>query len=223
MTYSDTSGPSNFWNWAQYNFHRLPRAYGFDPHGLVNVKGLITTGTSYAFNTVGNHPITWVSMCFVGTRGSVNWTANCTSSTTSAISTPSFFFGRYSTLSAYGISAQNQPGSATISAIALWALSAHRFNSAAGLALTNPQTCSMLTAACPMYSAYKFQTTDKSNITAASSEDDSQLNSFVLNVRSFNGGWNGFELYAAIGTDFNVHLFLNVPTLWVYTTDPLPA
>jgi len=207
----------------EYIFHRLPRVYGFDPHGLVNVKGLITTGTSYSFNTVGNHPITWVSMCFVGTRGSVNWTANCVTGSITAASSPSLLLGRYSTLAAYGVSSQVAPGSSTISAVALWALAAHRFNSAAGLALTNPTTCSMLTAACPMYSAYKFQTTDKNNITAPTSEDDSQLNAFVLSVRSFCSGNNGFELYAAIGTDFNVHLFLNVPTLWVYTTDPVPA
>jgi hypothetical protein len=222
--YIDTIDPANQFNWVQYNFHRLPRAYGYDPNGLGAAKGLITTGTNYQFNSVGNHPITWVSMCFVGTRGSVNWTANCVTSSITSSSSPSFSIGRYSTLANYTRYAYTTPGS-TIddNTVALWTLKAHRYNSAAGLALTNTTTCSMLTAACPMYSAYKFQTTDKVNISAASSQDDSQLNSFVINVRSFCTGRNGYEMYAAIGTDFSVHMFLNVPTLWVYTADPTPA
>jgi hypothetical protein len=223
VNYNDTQGPANSFNWTQYNFHRLPRAYGFDPNGMNTVKGLITTGTNYQFNIVGNHPITWVSMCFVGTRGSVNWTANCVTGSIISSSTPSFSIGRYSTLATYLLTAFGSPGTGiSTGTVALWALKAFRYNSAAGLALTNPTTCSMLTAACPMYSAYKFQTTDKGNISAATSQDDSQLNSFVLNARNFCGGNNGFELYAAIGTDFNVHLFLNVPTLWVYTADATP-
>lgn len=222
-TWYDVGSPSSLLSWTSYIFHRLPRTYGFDPAGVNSAKGLNVPVTTFPFNMVSNHPITWVSMCFVGTRGSVNWTANCVTGSTTSSSTPSFSIGRRSTLAAYGIVAETVPTIVTSGGFASWALLAHRFNSAAGLALTNPTTCSMLTAACPMYSAYKFQTTDKINITAPSSEDDSQLNAFILNARTFCGGLNGFELYAAIGTDFNLHFFLNVPTLWVYATDPVAA
>jgi hypothetical protein len=222
-TWFDNVNPAQQESHTRYVFHRLPRAYGYDPNGVNTAKGLVTTATTYPFNMTSNHPITWVSMCFIATRGSVNWTANCVTNFAQPSSSPSFSIARWSILASYGITAQLQPTVASTSGIAYWALIAHRFGSAAGLALTNPMTCAMLTAACPMYSAYKFQTTDKLNITAASSQDDSQLNAFVLNARTFCGGQNGFEMYAAIGTDFNLHFFLNVPTLWVYTADPVPV
>lgn len=195
-------------------FHRLPVAYGFDPAGPSSAKGQIVTATNFPFNYASNHPITWVSMCFVGTRGSVNWTANVSMQTSSATGLNSVVIARNGGLASYGF-AVTAPPATDANALANWTLSEMGASNAAGLALTNQFTNAMLNVSCPMYSAFKFQTTDKFNLTAPTSQDDAQNNSFVLHARTYNNVTPVVELYAGAGTDFTVHLFLNVPTLYV--------
>nr|APG77365.1 hypothetical protein [Shahe picorna-like virus 4] len=196
-------------------FHRLPVAYGFDPAGPSSAKGQIVSASNFPFNYVSNHPITWVSMCFVGTRGSVNWTTNVSMQTSLATGLNTVVIARNGGLASYGY-AVTAPPATDSNALANWTLSEMGAGNAAGLALTNQFTNAMLNVSCPMYSAFKFQTTDKFNLTAPTSQDDAQNNSFVLHARTYNNVTPAVELYAGAGTDFTVHLFLNVPTLYVH-------
>jgi hypothetical protein len=216
------TNPANLMASTTHTFHRLPKAYGYDFSGNNTAKGVLAPTVTFKFNMVANHPITWVSMAFVGTRGSVHWTASSVTGSITSAAAPSLAIARSTGLATYS-TVVNSPSSLTTTITTAWLLKALRYNSFGGLAYTNTTTNAMVTASCPMYSAYKFQTTDKQNLTAPSSQDDSQQNAFVVQARTYCGGVYGFELYAAAGTDFNLHFFLNVPTLWVYQADPVPV
>jgi hypothetical protein len=57
-------------------FQRLPRPYGYTALGLSRADGTIVPASNFGFNYVRVHPITWVKSCFLGYKGSTNWTFN---------------------------------------------------------------------------------------------------------------------------------------------------
>jgi len=185
------------------------------------MRGLLAPGTSFTFNNAAVHPINWVSSAFIGTRGSVNWTfaPSSNSSLTSAVTL--LTVARLSGLVNYGQSSAVAPTTANPgSSLAAFMLAARRTSNSGALAVTVPQVNAMINVACPMYSAYKFQTTDKANITATTSQDDSAIQAFNATLYVANAQRACFEAFAAIGTDFGVHFFLNVPTFYVYSGVP---
>lgn len=221
ITLAPDTNSAAAWSYHRYSFHRLPRAYGYDPAGVHVMRGLLAPGTSFTFNNAAVHPINWVSSAFIGTRGSVNWTfaPSSNSSLTSAVTL--LTVARLSGLVNYGQSSAVAPTTANPgSSLAAFMLAARRTSNSGALAVTVPQVNAMINVACPMYSAYKFQTTDKANITATTSQDDSAIQAFNATLYVANAQRACFEAFAAIGTDFGVHFFLNVPTFYVYSGVP---
>lgn len=80
----------------------------------------------------------------------------------------------------------------------------------------------------PNYSRYKFQSTNPVNNNQGVSGDGSNLDRFVLQgtfptpVSLTNGNPAMLHSYAAIGVDFGLYYFLNVPTFYVYSSAPTP-
>jgi len=59
------------------NMSKFPPPFGYmTAGGLDSAYGLITPGNAYLFNWVPTHPLTYLSLCYVGQRGSVNWSTN---------------------------------------------------------------------------------------------------------------------------------------------------
>lgn len=204
-------------------FMRTPLAYGFDPNGQYTAKGLIATTTTFPFNEVQVHPISWVSMCFLGQRGSINWTFNVES----ASPIKSLSVGRNSgtqTIATGGASLAG--GSPSVNSD--WYVSTAQFYNvtASGNALTNQLTNGGLNVQCPMYSAYKFNTTYPGNSSTTSyGQDDSAYQLLKLNMLYNSTTSPAVQLiqYAAIGTDWSALFFLNVPTIFVYASNPVPV
>lgn len=96
----------------------------------------------------------------------------------------------------------------------------------AGMALTHQATNAGLSVLCPMYSAYRFESTNPYRINDRSSADDADHDGLTLEVATVGNSpiatadvriWK----YVSIGTDFNLHFFLNVPTIYILATDPV--
>jgi hypothetical protein len=201
------------------NFFRMPPAFGYDANGIHQAKGLAVPATTFQFNWVGQSYLNWVAQCFLGYRGSVSWCVNVDAATqirnislarVTAATTVSTSALATASLTASGLSGFNVSGSAI-----------SRFTGT-GQAITNQLVQPVLVANNPMYSAYKMNATTPANATGPLGVDDTTRQALRLNI-SYNGGSVSFmtgALYAAAGTDWSCHFFLNVPTIRVYSNYP---
>lgn len=207
-------------------FYKYPLTYGYDPSGINTAKGLITTATSYPFNYASNNPINWIMMCFIGVRGSMNWTINAASAGvlnhvrvnrlsgdeyTAATSTffhPSFVnnnttsYNKYMNLSA-GVG---------------------------GSALVHQRTQAGLSVILPQYNPAKFVSANPAYraIINPTNLDYTRYEAFSLEIdMTAQGGTNAnadtkIFYYCSAGNDFSPLFFLNVPTVYVYASYPAP-
>lgn len=213
---SSTSVIPNGYSLYQKRFTKLPPDYGFDPNGLHLATGLIAPGP-FKFNFVYKTPINWFLPAFVAYRGSVNWTFN-----TDVAQLPGHVRVYRSNQS--GIPASEQlvfRTNANNSITASWFI-ANSDSGAAGQALTNTNTNTGLSVSCPNYSKYRFQSTSPSTATLPLAIDDSALDEFVYEMgTNFTVASLRLWSYVGVGTDFGAYYFLNVPTMWQYSTTPI--
>lgn len=211
--------------WSTWMVGRLPPCPGYDVGGLDSAHGLVATGSTFAYNYSKLHPITYISAPFIGVRGSVihhyNFTrgrpiqhlrvVRCPHSITTALSE--------------NFSAINGATPATTAYNALLYVS----GGSSGHALTNQQTQAGLSVSMPYYSNLKFSSAAPVRGSTFATSDGSAYDTFLLET-IFDDTLtdnNRRDLllcdYASIGTDFTVHFFLNVPTLFRYASVPVPT
>jgi len=203
---------------SQKIFTKMPPMYGFDPYGQNSAKGLVTTASNFPFNFTQPHPLNWVCPAFVAYRGSVNWTFNAAYPSEinhlRVARTPDAVH----VLPGLLTEKARQGAGATGSSIAQAALSC--IPGAAGSALTTQLTNAGLNVQCPMYTNTRFQSTAPKYTMHPSATDGALYDTYVLEVssRSDQQGSLGALLwtYAAAGTDFGLHFFLNVPSWILY-------
>ena len=198
--------------------------FGWDPSGLNTANKQLSVGTgNFTFSFM--HPYNYLSPAFVGQRGSMQLTVNVQG------------LSEVSHIRIYrqpNVSGDNFSQSATQVAVGSGS-SAARFyvnnldNGAAGQALTNQNTNSGLTVQMPNYTQYKFQTTDPTAIVTNPTRTGNDIDAHVIET-SFTpaspyvgapGQTNIFSKqwrYYGVGTDFNLHWLLNVPTYWNYAS-----
>jgi len=98
----------------------------------------------------------------------------------------------------------------------------------AGLAITNGNTQTGLNVELPNYSNEKFQTTNPSIAFIGSAVDGSLYDLFQVNMIVKPPADNvnrtvTLHNFCSIGTDFGAYFFLNVPTIFVYSSVPTPV
>nr|ULF99940.1 MAG: hypothetical protein [Marnaviridae sp.] len=201
-------------------FLKIPPDYGYDTNGIHSAKGILVPASNFAFNFVNKTPLTWIMPAFLAYRGSTIWTFN----TCNKLETNHVRVWRSNQAGVPAVENVVAAAKGTVSANARF----YKLNSdsgAAGQAVTNQWTNAGLSVLCPNYGRYRFQSTTLQSGTLPSGQDDSQFDEFVLEVSSdgVSGPDNkGLKVwsYNSIGTDFGLYFFLNVPTLWLYTTLP---
>lgn len=205
-------------------FARMPPNYGFDTAGVDVANGLLVPGSNFAFNYVTNTYLNWIAMCFLGYRGSVNWTVNTSGAIPTKHLSVSRFGGAGTVANALGGSNATSSG-----IIGNFYLNTAALGNASGngMSLTNQLTTACINTANPMYSAYKMNTTSPGNPTAPLGVDDT-INQLLRLHLCWDATVTGnatqrIFYYAAAGTDWSVHFFLNVPTLWRYSGQPPPV
>nr|ULF99925.1 MAG: hypothetical protein 2 [Marnaviridae sp.] len=200
---------------------RMPQTPGYSPIGTENANKVIGVGTA-PYNYVDFTPIAYVSNAFLATRGSLNYTFNFADNTPIK-SLRAVRDSSVDSTATYGVTTVT---TSTINAIARAPLTSIR-SGGAGQALTNQLTQSGLNVQFPMYSRFKFHSTNPLFADQGSPVDGSNVDSLIVYAEyPYPGNISDSYLvntYVGAGTDFSLHYFLNVPTLYLYPSLPTAA
>lgn len=215
-------------------YNRMPPPPGFDPNGRTQAKKLTAPLVTAQYTWSTMHPITWVSRAFIGYRGSINWTSAYACSN---INSPNFMISARSetgvsqfiqnSINDSGITpGAQQKGVLYSNDAAVGLYSGFATCSQAGEAATATNTNGGITINSAWYSQYKFNTTSAvfNSGLSGTPPDDSDLGFLVTKIIKYTFGntENAVVLqHAAIGTDWSVNFFLNVPTSFYYPSIPL--
>ncbi len=231
QTYTNTTATTNALVLMYSRFVRFPRFYGYDPTGLESAKGLVLTGSNFSFNFTAVTPWHIIAPCFVAQRGSAIWHFN--------VDNPQFVNNLSVTRNNYAaytpVNNVSSQALGTTSANAAWYRNIVN-GTGGGTALTNQRTNAGISVLLPNYTPFKFQSTSPSNFSnpptvGTSGDDGSGAETYVLaayhdNTASLSGAASSINTrihsYFGIGTDYNLHYFLNVPTLVLYSGPPVP-
>lgn len=221
--YQDVSFPIN----------RVPRPFGYSPSGWSTAANVVAGSGSSPFNYTRNHPLIQMIACFVGYKGSVNWTFNCR------------YVGDASNRAAVHMSICRKtdrinyvPIGSTFSNSQSKSTVAYHCNDegwmidssgAAGVAITNQLTQAGLSANLPYYNNYKFQVSNLNNLYAANNTGYGVENDYY-NLHVFRKITSGspdndvtIDAYCGTGPDFDFIYFLNCPPLYWRANSPDPV
>jgi len=204
------------------NTSKFPLYYGFDPTGVDGAKGVIATTTNQSFNWAFNSLYNWLAPAFVGQRGSMIKTYNCDGPI--AYGSVRVYRTAPNLLTQVGTTyTHTTPTNYSIASSFYW----NNSNSGgSGQALTSQLTNAGLSVLIPNYNQYRFQSTNPSFVSAPNAADGSAYDGYTVEVSCNDSAgpkasnckiWE----YTCIGTDFNLFMFLNVPTTYLYTATPV--
>lgn len=210
---------------------RMPRGPGYDPEGIHWATKKMLPGPA-PFNFTPLHPLTYVSACFTGYRGSIVHHFNVITQNEDSVES---------------ITAENLP--------ALWTIRATRqgrnrntiaLNNSApsnmsrallgiqdglvrgetgqrGLSLTNPRTQTALSVVSPQYSSWKFRPGYSADADIFPTGVGNEYSSLRITARANCGGadgtvaWPQINAYCAAGVDFTPVYFVSVPLVYAIT------
>lgn len=219
-----TSVATNVWQ-TGYNVHTaMPMHLGYDTSGQYSAKGLITTGTDYPYNYVCQTPLTYISSAFIGYRGSVNYNLTVNGNDSLAMARNMRASRVTNVVATPGYATQDTLGTNQNTTAKWFTIDTSGYITAGGTALSQVLTNNGLNYSCPMYSKYKFLSLDKTSPTLASwAIDDRELFRTDALIPVTSTLRTVQYVHAAIGTDWNCHFFLNVPTFYVMSATPTPT
>lgn len=197
---------------------RLPLYPGFDTDG-VNLANELVGASTAAYNFVAWSPMSWLSLAFVGQRGSIDYYLRPINDAE----------GGHTSI------ARSNSGSNTDFTFS-WVTTAPVFtereisigrSGAAGLAVAHYKVNPCCAASVPMYSRYKFLNNNPLLRTLGSALDatDTDKVAFESVVSRVDTGTTklGSEVYIKAGADFSFIFFRNAPILRLYDSIPTAA
>lgn len=214
---------------ATFPFQRVPKYYGYTGRGGEQAFGTIAPATGFGFNFVRIHPICWLQPCFLGTRGSTNWTFNVVNNDGKS-TVPVMSIGVCRNPDAANNKAYYYAIPGTLSTSSL--MKEHNNSTgverqgAQGMALTNQYTQSGISVNLPYYNRYKFLVNNaflSYNLTD-SGNDEKNTDWFELTVKRgitpATTDSNVFiDTYVGTGPDFDFVFFINCP-VFTYLVPP---
>lgn len=215
--------------YANFPFQRTPKPYGYTVNGGEVANGTLTPGSTFGFNFVRVHPITWIQACFIGTKGSTNWTFNVVNNDQKS-TRPVMSIGVCRSVEAGSNKANYYVIPGTLGTNTLMrennCVSGLERQGAQGMALTNQYTQSGLSVNLPYYSRYKFLA---NNLPQSYSLSDTTLDErnrdwFILTIKrgvevNTTDSNTLIDTYVGTGPDFDLVFFLNCP-VWTYLPAP---
>ena len=219
------SGTNNNFEKRWWILPRNPVYFGYATNGFHEATSL-TAGPNDRFNFVFNNPINWMSICFVGCRGSLNYAVNPIAHFSDELSTP-IWISRF-------LEAPNTAGAGWNRGSSNWGRGVVTLNAdyisgtesgMVGTVLNNQSVGSTLMANVPMYSRFKFQSNNANQRTAGSAEDGTDVDFLrvaYLNIQDTGHVEqdNAIETWLSAGPDFTLVFYLSAPVVWRYTTMP---
>jgi len=198
--------------------YRVPPTYGYDANGLYTYASILA-GANAAFNSTPLNPITWLTPCFVGQRGSINYAVNSTPY--SGTPRAEISVHRVSSVSvANNVIANDGTDPASYAKTSEFKLYTYSKQGTNGSSLQTGQTNQGFEFAVPNMAQYKFQTTNPLNATNHSTSDGSDKDCVKLQIAMVASGTGVIEVYAGAGADFNLIFFLNCPVIYKYQSRP---
>jgi hypothetical protein len=205
------------------DFNKMPPTPGYVTTGPWSANKIVGAGTSN-YNFTQFSFLSYISPAFLVYRGSTNWSFNVHSATT-GVNFKSLRVVK-NNVSANNFGPRTVNYAAANANKGAWGAMTYNHPGSCSSALTNQLTQSGLNVQCPNYSKYKFQSTNPLNANTGVFYDGSNLDAFTLENTYAQGGSAiviDTDIYCAAGTDFSLHFFLNVPTLYVYRSVPTPV
>jgi hypothetical protein len=211
---------------------RFPKGYGFSSYGL-NWADSALVPASKKFNYCANHPLRWVTNCFLGYRGSTNLHINPISNKTDINFLDSVAISRYYDTEILNSTLQNVNrftvtntfgNESTRNRIAVTFTSStvpRKSTGQSGMSLTNTRTQSALSVNVPQYIWTKFMLSNEIATRTTFTGGDEIFDNVEVNSTfsttidgSAEQPWPFFDLYYAAGVDFNPLFFLCTPRLY---------
>jgi len=219
-SYNSTVVSTKGWVSNVARHSRKPLYPGYDPDGIFSAVGL-TSAVSEPYNFVNWTYSNWFEQCYVGQRGSMNWTVMAD------FTTRTIFLSRdddaRTAVADYAV--VNTAGSANANSVAYY----NTVRGSNGLMGTsqNIEPNRTVLAQVPYYAPVKFQNTSAAFRTLGLADDYSDKDNirYGTSYHAYNVSSSGpgmFNLYVAAGTDYSLIFFLNVPTLYKYDSIPVP-
>jgi len=198
---------------------RMPRPRGYTSFGTENVEPTIGVGTKKAFISY-NHPLLWVTSCFAGYRGSVNYTFNVNVQPNSYVPVGSVTIFKPSDQGPY-LSNEGVLKFAVVNethsrAVQFMTGDGEVANGGpGGMVLTNQTTQAGLMANLPYYSRRKFEPWNPYNLygTTGESNEDSYVMKWRRNVTG-NGLNSIVDVACGSGPDFDPVYYINCPPMF---------
>lgn len=198
---------------------RMPRPRGYTSFGTESVEPTIGVGTKKAFICY-NHPLLWVTSCFAGYRGSVNYTFNVNVQPNAYVNVGSVSIFKPSEQGPY-LSNEGILKFALVTenhsrAVQFMTGDGEVANGGpGGMVLTNQSTQAGLMANLPYYSRRKFEPWNPYNLYGTSGEgnDDSYVMKWRRNVTA-NGLSSIVDVACGSGPDFDPVYYINCPPMF---------
>jgi len=213
------------------NYSQVPKPYGYmtDGASLAN-KIKAASGTS-TFNYSSNHPITWISNMYIGRRGSTFLSVNFAGMLPNhirATRNPD-----YSVNNTYSYTKSQTPSNNYAAYRNYFAgfssgPVAYLSDGATGQCVINGQTQSSINISMPHYSRFSFMSNELQYANNPNNSDESAYQTCTIEAYIPPGSVTTtfpiiMESHYAIGTDFSLIFFLNVPQVYNYNTYPTSA
>lgn len=214
-TLTPPSDTTNRGYWRLFQF-RFPQTMGYSVGALTNFQGLVTPASNFAFNFVNITPWHILSNCFIMQRGSAHWHYNYESPVDASVSVRRVTT-QLTTISS-GIFSPAPVGSTATNVSNMVRSVA---NSTGGVALTNQTTNAGISVSLPNYTVFKFQSTNPTIGTTAVAPGAGAYDGSCFEAAQVAVSYEGtnsspslgrLERYFGVGTDYNLHYFLNCPT-----------
>jgi hypothetical protein len=209
---------------------RFPPCPGYDPNGWATAKGVETPATTYPFNYSMMTSLAWFAPAFIANRGSIryHYNANIENNLVGQEAIASYGMTRTfgQTLSGPGSLCVYRTlipnGSATNSNCAgnTWVNTYSQ--GAGGIVLMNGHTQTGLSCELPQMNNYRFCSNNPYHWSLGITATGTNLDTYMVSVKFapiavyVTGAYNSTSIdrYVSIGTDFNLHYFLSVPSVY---------
>lgn len=199
----------------QLRLQRLPRPYGFTPVGTESINRVLTTGTVPGFIAY-NHPLLWITMAFLGYRGSTNYSLNSRGVIANHISVTRASNVYTTNQTERFALLTNTPSSRIFTEMGSNAIAE---SGASGMVLTNQLTQAGVMVNLPYYNNAKFMVTNIGTLYDISGNNwGSTRDNFVATVkkiRSNNSSQEVIDVLCGSGNDYDCVYFLNCPPCYV--------
>lgn len=206
---------TDIWSIANFKQNMYPLMPGFDPNGIHTAVGFAVETAPYNF--VPNTVFGLIAPMFVGMRGSMIWDYNVDTPTSDYVSslTVNRLAAPISAADYYNFSLAHDNEKNNTSRSFSGAL----LPGPAGGCITNQITQSGISASVPFYNQYRFVSTAPLDRTLGNTSDGSHILTHSTTVITHpshqtlgNAGYL-LQKYFKVGSDFNLFMFLNCPSL----------